>query len=182
MGQRDRKRVSEHGVSFKKALKAGVKIVFGTDMGGIPWTEPIAQEFPRMAEFGMSPMDIIKSATSRAADMLDMTGQIGVVAPGAYADVIAVNGDPLRDIKVLGDVTLRDERRRSVQERSQVRACLARSAANRQILRGLKAGSDDACLRHGRGKEEIPTNLLDTGCARGIMRKSPWPLEAQSGP
>ncbi|MGH9539284.1 MAG: amidohydrolase family protein [Terriglobales bacterium] len=105
MGQRDRKRVAEHGVSFNKALKAGVKIVFGTDMGGIPWNEPIAQEFPRMTEFGMSPMDTIKSATTRAAEMLDMTGQIGVVAPGAYADVIAVNGDPLRDIKVLGDVT-----------------------------------------------------------------------------
>ena len=104
-GQRDRKRASDHGVSFNKALKAGVKIVFGTDMGGIPWTEPIAQEFPRMIEFGMSPIEAIKSATSRAADMLDMTGQIGVVAPGAYADVIAVNGDPLRDVKVLGDVT-----------------------------------------------------------------------------
>jgi imidazolonepropionase-like amidohydrolase len=104
-GQRDRKRVSEHGVSFNKALKAGVKIVFGTDMGGIPWTEAMAQEFPRMAEFGMAPMEIIKSATSRAADMLDMTGQIGVVAPGAYADLVAVNGDPLRDINVLGDVT-----------------------------------------------------------------------------
>ena len=105
MGQRDRKRVAEHGVSFNKALKAGVKIVFGTDMGGIPWNEPIAQEFPRMIEFGMSPMDTIKSATTRAAEMLDMTGQIGVIAPGAFADVIAVNGDPLRDIKVLGEVT-----------------------------------------------------------------------------
>jgi len=105
-GQRDRKRVSEHGVSFNKALKAGVKIVFGTDMGGIPWTEPMAQEFPRMAEFGMAPMDIIKSATSRAADMLDMTGQIGVVAPGAYADIVCRNGHALRDINVLGDVTL----------------------------------------------------------------------------
>jgi imidazolonepropionase-like amidohydrolase len=104
-GQRDRKRAAEHGVSFNKALKGGVKIVFGTDMGGIPWTEPMAQEFPRMTEFGMSTMDAIKSATSRAAEMLDMAGQIGVVAPGAYADVIAVNGDPLRDIKVLGDVT-----------------------------------------------------------------------------
>ena len=104
-GQRDRKRASDHGVSFNKALKAGVKIVFGTDMGGIPWTEAIAQEFPRMIEFGMSPIEAIKSATSRAADMLDMTGQIGVVAPGAYADVIAVNGDPLRDVKALGDVT-----------------------------------------------------------------------------
>lgn len=104
-GQRDRRRVADHGVSFQKALKAGVKIVFGTDMGGILWTEPMAQEFPRMAEFGMSPMEIIKSATSRAADMLDMTGEIGVVAPGAYADVVAVHGDPLRDINVLGNVT-----------------------------------------------------------------------------
>ena len=64
----------------------------------------MAQEFPRMAEFGMSPMETIKSATSRAAEMLDMAGEIGVVAPGAYADVIAVNGDPLRDINALGDV------------------------------------------------------------------------------
>ena len=103
-GQRDRKRVAEHGVSLQKAVKAGVKIVFGTDMGGIPWTEPMAQEFPRMTEFGMSPMEVIRSATSRAAEMLDMTGEIGVVAPGAYADIIAVNGDPLRDINVLGDV------------------------------------------------------------------------------
>jgi imidazolonepropionase-like amidohydrolase len=47
-GQRDRKRASAHEESFRKALKAGVKIAFGTDMGGIPWTEPIAQEFPRM--------------------------------------------------------------------------------------------------------------------------------------
>jgi imidazolonepropionase-like amidohydrolase len=103
-GQRDRKRVSEHGVSLQKAVKAGVKIVFGTDMGGIPWTEPMAQEFPRMTEFGMSPVEVIRSATSRAADMLNMTGEIGVVAPGAYADIIAVNGDPLRDINALGDV------------------------------------------------------------------------------
>jgi imidazolonepropionase-like amidohydrolase len=103
-GQRDRKRAAVHGPSFQKALKAGVKIVYGTDMGGIPWTEPMAQEFPRMVEFGMSPIDAIKSATSRAALMLDMGGQIGVVAPGVYADIIAVDGDPLRDIKVLGAV------------------------------------------------------------------------------
>jgi imidazolonepropionase-like amidohydrolase len=104
-GQRDRRRVADHGVSFQKALKAGVKIVFGTDMGGILWTEPMAQEFPKMAEFGMAPMEIIKSATSRPADMLDMTGEIGVVAPGALADIVAVNGDPLRDINALGNVT-----------------------------------------------------------------------------
>jgi imidazolonepropionase-like amidohydrolase len=103
-GKRDRLRASAHELSYKKALKAGVKIVFGTDMGGIPWTEPIAQEFPRMVDLGMSPMDAIKSATSRAAEMLEQTGQIGVIAPGAYADVVAVPGDPLRDIKQLGMV------------------------------------------------------------------------------
>ena len=103
-GQRDRKRAAVHIQSFQKAMKAGVKIVFGTDIGGIPWTEPIAQEFSRMVEFGMSPTDAIKSATSRAAEMLDMEGQIGVIAPGAYADIIAVNGDPVRDIKVLENV------------------------------------------------------------------------------
>jgi imidazolonepropionase-like amidohydrolase len=93
-----------HIQSFQKAMKAGVKIAFGTDIGGIPWTEPMAQEFLRMVEFGMSPLDAIKSATSRAAEMLDMEGQIGVIAPGAYADVIAVNGDPVRDIKALENV------------------------------------------------------------------------------
>jgi imidazolonepropionase-like amidohydrolase len=103
-GQRDRLRASAHEVSFKKALKAGVKIVFGTDMGGIPWTEPIAQEFSRMVEFGMAPMDAIQSATSRAAIMLDMEGKIGVVAPGAYADIVAVSGDPLSNVKLLEDV------------------------------------------------------------------------------
>jgi len=100
-GRRDRKRAAVHIQSFQKAMKSGVKIAFGTDIGGIPWTEPMAQEFLRMVEFGMSPMDAIKSATSRAAEMLDMEGQIGVIAPGAYADVIAVNGDPVREIKVL---------------------------------------------------------------------------------
>jgi len=103
-GRRDRLRASVHEVSFRKALKAGVKIVFGTDMGGIPWSEPIAQEFSRMVDFGMRPMDAIQSATSRAAVMLDMEGKIGVVAPGAYADIIAVPGDPLGDIKLLEKV------------------------------------------------------------------------------
>src|SRR5579862_729053 len=103
-GQRDRKRAAVHEVSFPKAMHAGVKIVFGTDMGGIPWSEPIAQEFSQMVRLGMSPMDAIKSATSRSAEMLDMEGKIGVIAPGAYADVISVNGDPLHDVKILENV------------------------------------------------------------------------------
>ncbi|HZW91542.1 MAG TPA: amidohydrolase family protein [Candidatus Eremiobacteraceae bacterium] len=103
-GQRDRLRVSLHEPSFKKAMKAGVKIAFGTDMGGIPWTEPIAQEFSRMTDLGMPPMVAIQSATSRAAALLEMDGKIGVVAPGAFADVIAVSGDPAHDINALENV------------------------------------------------------------------------------
>jgi imidazolonepropionase-like amidohydrolase len=104
-GKRDRARANEHEASFKKALKAGVKIAFGTDMGGIPWTKPIADEFGWMVKFGMSPMDAIKSATSSAANLLEMKGDIGVIAPGAFADIIAVQGDPLANIEALKNVT-----------------------------------------------------------------------------
>ncbi len=100
-GQRDRKRVALHVTSFQKALRAGVKIAFGTDVGGFSWSEPMAQEFARMVEMGMSPIDAIRSATSRAAEMLGMQGELGVIAPGAYADVIAVAGDPLKDVNEL---------------------------------------------------------------------------------
>jgi imidazolonepropionase-like amidohydrolase len=103
-GKRDRKRVAVHGVSFSKALRAGVKMAFGTDVGGFKWSEPIAQEFSREVEFGMTPMQAIQSATSRAAELLGKRGEIGVVAPGAYADLIAVQGDPLVDVKVLKTV------------------------------------------------------------------------------
>src|SRR3954468_16493859 len=100
-GQRDRLRASAHEVSFKKALKAGVKIAFGTDVGGFSWSDPIAQEFGYMVKFGMAPMDAIKAATSRAAELLEMKSELGVIAPGTYADVISVPGDPLANIDVL---------------------------------------------------------------------------------
>jgi imidazolonepropionase-like amidohydrolase len=100
-GKRDRQRVALHGPSFRRALKAGVKIVFGTDVGGFSWDEPIAQEFPRMVEFGMTPLEAIESATSKAAEMLGMSGEIGVVAAGAYADLVAVPGDPTSDVRLL---------------------------------------------------------------------------------
>jgi imidazolonepropionase-like amidohydrolase len=103
-GQRDRKRLAEHEASFRKAVAAGVKIAFGTDVGGFPWTDPIAAEFPRMVDLGMTPMQAIQAATSRAAELLDRTGQLGVIAPGAYADLTAVSGDPLTDVKILQNV------------------------------------------------------------------------------
>ncbi len=103
-GKRDRKRVALHGPSLQKAMKGGVRIAFGTDVGGFPWTEPIAQEFPRLVEFGMSPMAAIQTATSNAAELLGMSGQLGVVLPGAYADIVAVPGDPLKDVNELARV------------------------------------------------------------------------------
>jgi imidazolonepropionase-like amidohydrolase len=103
-GRRDRKRVEVHVVSFRKALRAGVKIAFGTDVGGFPWTDPIAQEFVREVELGMTPMQAIQSATARAAELLGKRGELGVVASGAYADLVAVEGDPLADISVLKKV------------------------------------------------------------------------------
>jgi len=104
LGRLDRKRVEVHGPSFQKAMKAGVKIAFGTDAGGFPWSEPMAQEFRRMVELGMSPADAVRAATSRAAELLGMEGKLGVIARGAYADVIAVEADPLQDINALGRV------------------------------------------------------------------------------
>ena len=103
-GKRDRQRVALHGVSFRKALRAGVKIAFGTDVGGFVWSEPIAQEFSRMVEFGMTPMQAIQAATSRAAELLGESGELGLVANGAYADLVAVPGDPLQDISVMKKV------------------------------------------------------------------------------
>ncbi len=103
-GQRDLARINAHKVSFQKAYKAGIRMAFGTDVGGFSWQEPIAQEFKLMTDFGMTPMDAIRTATVNAAELLDMQGQAGVIAPGAYADVIAVSGDPLADINELGRV------------------------------------------------------------------------------
>jgi imidazolonepropionase-like amidohydrolase len=103
-GDRDRKRIALHGPSLTKAYKAGVKIAFGTDVGGFSWSDPIAAEFPRMVEFGMTPSAAIQAATSGAAEMLGMSGRLGVLTPGAYADVVAVPGDPLADVRELSKV------------------------------------------------------------------------------
>jgi imidazolonepropionase-like amidohydrolase len=103
-GKRDRKRIELHGPSLRRAIKAGVKIAFGSDVGGFPWHKPIAKEFEYLVEFGMTPMQAIQAATTRAAELLDMRGRIGEIAPGAFADIIAVEGDPAKDVKVLHNV------------------------------------------------------------------------------
>jgi imidazolonepropionase-like amidohydrolase len=88
--------------SIENARKAGVRIVFGTDAGGFPWTEiNQAREFEYELRMGMSPIEAIRSATTAAADLLGLAGQIGVVEAGAWADLVAVSGDPLQDVSVL---------------------------------------------------------------------------------
>ncbi|MEK6755216.1 MAG: amidohydrolase family protein [Bacteroidota bacterium] len=87
--------------TFNKALKAGVKIAFGTDAGGFDWKENEAKEFSYMVKWGMTPMQAIKSATTVAAELLDMSGKIGEISAGAFADIVAVKEDPLRNISAL---------------------------------------------------------------------------------
>jgi imidazolonepropionase-like amidohydrolase len=87
-----------------KGVKAGAKIAFGTDVGGFPWTENQAKEFKLMVDAGMTPMQAIKSATTVAAELLDMSGKIGEISPGAFADIIAVKEDPLQDATALEHV------------------------------------------------------------------------------
>jgi imidazolonepropionase-like amidohydrolase len=92
--------VASHKRVFQSALKQGVKIVFGTDVGAFEHGTS-AREFTHMVDYGMSPIEAIRSATTRAAELLRMEKQVGTLAPGAYADVIAVDGDPLTDITAL---------------------------------------------------------------------------------
>ncbi|MGA7159978.1 MAG: amidohydrolase family protein [Bacteroidota bacterium] len=92
-------------VIFAKAMKAGVKIVFGTDVGGFAWSENEAKEFSYMVKFGMTPMQAIKSATVTAASLLDMSGKLGEISPGAFADIVAVNADPLKEISSLEKIS-----------------------------------------------------------------------------
>src|SRR5438309_3058036 len=90
-----------HEDTFRRALKAGVKIAFGTDVGGFDWGIDPAVEFPYMVKYGMTPIQALRSATSSAADLLGMQNDVGSIAVGKYADIVAVKGDPLADISLL---------------------------------------------------------------------------------
>jgi len=85
------------------AYTAGVKIAFGTDEGLVPHGQN-AGEFALMVKAGMTPMDAIIAATGSAADLIGDTQDIGTVRQGRYADIVAVNGDPLADITQLQHV------------------------------------------------------------------------------
>lgn len=93
-----------HEDTFRRALKAGVKISFGTDAGGFAWTINPAQEFPFMVKWGMTPAQAIQSATVTASQLMGMQDKIGTIEVGKLADIVAVPGDPLVDITALEKV------------------------------------------------------------------------------
>jgi imidazolonepropionase-like amidohydrolase len=86
--------------AFRTAVKLGVKIAFGTDAGVFPHGTQ-AKEFKVYTDLGMTPMQAIQTATRSAAELMDWSRKVGVVASGSYADMIAVSGDPTRDITEL---------------------------------------------------------------------------------
>lgn len=96
--------------TFKRAVNEGVTIAFGTDAGALslensPWgTANPTEQFRLMVDLGMDPMQAIKSGTSIAAQLLDMKDQVGSISVGKFADIIAVPGDPLKDIRILEQV------------------------------------------------------------------------------
>jgi len=93
--------------AFGQGVKKGVKIVMGTDAGGFPWTDPNlneAKEFKYYVDYGMTPMQAIRSGTSLGAEMLGWSDRLGTIEAGRFADLVAVSGDPLSDIGELEHV------------------------------------------------------------------------------
>lgn len=87
--------------TFRDAHRAGVKMLFGTDNGGVFPAGQNALQFAKMVEWGMTPVEAIRAATVNAAEALDKAGEIGVIAPGAWGDIVAVKGDPTADVRLL---------------------------------------------------------------------------------
>jgi imidazolonepropionase-like amidohydrolase len=100
--RKNRETTDVQRAGFSKAVKMGVKLAFGTDSGVYPHGMN-ARQFPYMVRYGMTPMQAIQSATIRAAELLGKSGTLGSIAPGRFADLIAVRGDPL-DVRALEDV------------------------------------------------------------------------------
>ena len=90
--------------NFRKAVRAGVRVAYGTDAGVYPhgWN---GKQFAFMVRYGLTPMQAIQSATRSAADLLGWSSEVGTLTPGHYADIVAVDGDPLKDITELERVT-----------------------------------------------------------------------------
>ncbi|WP_207764590.1 metal-dependent hydrolase family protein [Hyphococcus luteus] len=101
--QKNRDTTDTQRAVFRKAVDMGVKIAFGTDAGVYPHGDN-AKQMPYMVKYGMTPMQAIRSATLAAAELLDWEQDTGALSPGHYADMIAIEGDPLEDISILSNI------------------------------------------------------------------------------
>jgi imidazolonepropionase-like amidohydrolase len=96
------KMVETEKAAFQLALKKGVKIVLGTDAGGFDWKElNEAREFEYYVNYGMTPLQAIRTATTTAAELLGWSDKMGTIEAGKWADLVAVSGDPLKDVAEL---------------------------------------------------------------------------------
>ena len=95
--------VAAHRDTFRRAMKKGVRIAFGTDVGSLPHGEGW-KEMQRMADYGMPPLEVLRSATTVGAELLRREGELGRIEPGYLADLIAVEGRPDRDVGAVKDV------------------------------------------------------------------------------
>jgi imidazolonepropionase-like amidohydrolase len=98
------KMIAIHEDTFRRAMHAGVRIAFGTDVGGFDWKINPAKEFSYMVKFGMTPAQAIRAATSNAAELLGTQNELGTIEAGKLADIVAVPGDPLADVSVMEKV------------------------------------------------------------------------------
>jgi imidazolonepropionase-like amidohydrolase len=98
--EHDRELGEKHRQNFRKAVAAGVKMSFGTDLGVCPYGSS-PKQFTFMVKYGMTSMQAIQAATTNAADLLGHSNEIGSIKPGKYADIVAVSGDPLQNIGLL---------------------------------------------------------------------------------
>jgi imidazolonepropionase-like amidohydrolase len=98
-----RESLAFHAAEFKKQLAAGVPMAVGSDVGPFPHGTQ-ARELELMVKFGMSPADALKADLLNGAKLLGWEGKIGELKPGFYADVIAVDGDPIADISAVTKV------------------------------------------------------------------------------
>ena len=90
--------------TFKKAMKASVKLAYGTDIGGYDWSLPQAKDFTYFVEWGLTPIQAIQTATTTAAALLGQEGKIGEIKAGSFADIIAVKKDPTINVEVLQNI------------------------------------------------------------------------------
>jgi imidazolonepropionase-like amidohydrolase len=103
--RKNRETTDVQRIGFTKAIKLGVKIAYGTDAGVYPHGQN-ARQFAYMVRYGMTPMQAIQSATIRAAELMGKARDLGSLTVGRFADMIAVEGDPIKDVRRLENITL----------------------------------------------------------------------------